>query len=248
MNRASACAHISARHAYSPMHAAAAAAGRSLQGLLGSYTRKEVCLKASTIRSPHTAVDRASACTQLSNMRIGKCTTTTTGASQQNMGVAGPSLQGLYGRRKRGVRPHEPRIAHSSAAGERKRKAIKHTCWHQPGPENKCRLARSASGQGSPSTTPGRFLSNSLEQHTGNWTAGQKWLSSTKTIPLPSNTGNMHMQTLTVLEPGRKRKRDKRQEWAQQIRLYNCHQVHIHLLMSPIRCHTKTYMKPVLMP
>ena len=42
------------------------------------------------------------------------------------MGVAGPSLQGLYGRPKRGVRPNEPLIVHSSAADERLRKAIKH--------------------------------------------------------------------------------------------------------------------------
>ena len=35
------------------------------------------------------------------------------------MGVAGPRLQGLYGRPKRGVRPNEPLIAHSSAAGGR---------------------------------------------------------------------------------------------------------------------------------
>ena len=42
------------------------------------------------------------------------------------MGVAGPSLQGLYGRPKKGVRPKEPLIAHSSAADEGLRKAIKH--------------------------------------------------------------------------------------------------------------------------
>ena len=32
----------------------------------------------------------------------------------------------------------------------------------------------------------------------------------------------MHMRTLTVLEPGRKRKRDNPQEWARQMRAYNC--------------------------
>jgi hypothetical protein len=73
------------------------AAGRSLQNLLGSYTKKGVCLNEC---SPHTAADRASSCPQLSNMRMCKCSTATTGASQQNMGVAGPSLQGLYGRPK----------------------------------------------------------------------------------------------------------------------------------------------------
>jgi hypothetical protein len=67
-----------------------------------------------------------------------KCSTATTGANQQNMGVAGPRLQGLYGRPKRGVRPNESLIAHSSAADERFRKAINHTCWHQPGTEIKC--------------------------------------------------------------------------------------------------------------
>ena len=109
-------------------------------------TPKKGC--ASTSRSPHTAAERASACAQLSNMRMCKCSTATTGANQQNMGVAGPRLQGLYGRPKRGVRPNEPLIAHSSAADERLRKAINHTCWHQPGTANKCRLARSASSQG----------------------------------------------------------------------------------------------------
>ena len=87
-------------------------------------------------------------CAQLSKTRMCKCSTATTGANQQNMGVAGPRLQGLYGRPKRGVRPNEPLIAHSSAADERLRKAINHTCWHQPGTEIKCRLARSASSQG----------------------------------------------------------------------------------------------------
>ena len=104
----------------------------------------------------------------------------------------------------------------------RLRKAIKHTCRHQPGPENKCRLARSASSQRSPSTSPGRFSSNSYQQRTGNWAAGPNSLSSTKTLPLPSNTDAMHIRTLTVLEPGRKRKRDNPQEWARQMRAYNC--------------------------
>ena len=204
-------------------------------------TPKKGC--AATSRSPHTAADRTSACAQLSNMRMCKCSTATTGANQQNMGVAGPRLQGLYGRPKRGVRPNEPLIAHSSAADERLRKAIKHNV-----------LAPARTGKQVPAR---KILAPLLEDprviHPNNVRELDRWsklvvIASTTTIPLPSHTGTMHMHTLTVLEPGRKRKTDNPQEWARQIRSYNCHQVHIHLLTHPIRCHTNTHTTPALIP
>ncbi len=59
-----------------------------------------------------------------------------------------------------------------------------------------------------------------------------------------------HYAHAYVNRPGAwtKKKTDNPQEWARQIRSYNRHQLHIHLLTYSIRFHTKTYIKPALMP
>ena len=79
---------------------------------------------------------------------------------------SGPSLQGLNGRPKMGVRPNELRTARRDAAGEHLHTTIEHTCWRVPGSENKCQPTTAPAAGVRPAPVPeARLSSNSLQQH-----------------------------------------------------------------------------------
>ena len=107
---------------------------------------------------------------------------------------SGPSLQGLNGRPKIGVRPNELRTARRDAAGEHLHTTIEHTCWRVPGSENKCQ-----SPQQRQQPAFAQHQSPKLDcrvihfNNTGNLATGPKSLPFTEKILLPSNKCTRNM-------------------------------------------------------